>query len=136
MNVLTQLTPAQLRKAADIQERIQILQKDLGQILSGQTPIRAAKPASTEAPQTRDLGKKWVSAKSRAKMAASQRARRAAEKGEVTTPLTAPLQAKPAAEKPKKKALSEARLNALAKARQAKWAKANVVQGKKAKGKR
>ena len=81
-------TPTQLRKAADIQEKIQSLQEELGQILGGEvsTPAQPAK-----APK-----RKWkFSATARAKMRKAQKARWAKIKG------TAP-SAKPA-HKPKKK---------------------------------
>jgi hypothetical protein len=80
-------TPTQLRKAADIQEKIQSLQEELGQLLSGDssTPVQ-----TTEAPEKRKL-----SAYTRAKMRKAQQARWAKIKG------TAP-SAKPA-KKPKRK---------------------------------
>jgi hypothetical protein len=81
------LTPQQLRKAADIQEKIQSLQDQLNEILGGEvpTPFQA-----TEAPR-----KYKFSATARAKMRKAQKARWAKIKG------TAP-SAKPA-HKPKKK---------------------------------
>jgi hypothetical protein len=100
-------TPTQLRKAADIQERIQSLQEELGQLLGGSGP---AETATIEAPRKRKF-----SAAARAKMRAAQKARWARIKG--TAPLIEP------AQKPKKKQLSEAKLKALAKAREARWAK-------------
>ena len=87
-------TPTQLRKAADIQEKIQSLQEELGQILGGEvsTPAQPAK-----APK-----RKWkFSATARAKMRKAQKARWAKIKG------TAP-SAKPATA-PKKQPLTEAR---------------------------
>ena len=81
------LTPAQLRKAADIQEKIQSLQEELGQILGGEVSTPAQ---TTEAPRTYKF-----SAAARAKMRAAQQARWAKIKG------TAP-EAKPAQE-PKRK---------------------------------
>jgi hypothetical protein len=81
-------TPTQLRKAADIQEKIQSLHEELGQILGGGV-FTPAQP--TEAPK-----KKWkFSAAVRAKMRKAQKARWAKIKG------TAP-SAKPA-HKPKKR---------------------------------
>jgi hypothetical protein len=103
-------TPAQFRKAADIQERIQSLQEELGQLLGGNlsTPAQA-----TEAPT-----KKWkFSAASRAKMRAAQKSRWAKIKG--TTPATS---AKPA-EKAKRK-MSAAGRAAISAAAKARWAKA------------
>ena len=134
MNITT-LSPQQLRKAADIQEKIQSLQKELGQLLGGgvSTP---AQP--TEAP------KKWkFSAAARARMRAAQKARWAKIKG--TTPkkkgkmsarglanIRAAQKARWAkvkagkVQKPKRKlsAAGRARLAALAKAR---WAKVKAA---------
>jgi len=103
-------TPAQLRKAADIQEKIQSLQEELAQLLGGEasTPAQA-----TEAPKKR----KKVSAAGRARMKAAQKARWAKIKG--TTPATS---AKPA-QKGKKK-MSAAGRAAISAAAKARWAKA------------
>src|ERR1017187_3629262 len=60
-------TPQQLRKAADIQERIQSLQKELGQLLGGEVSTPAQ---TTEAPR-----KYKLSAYTRAKMRKAQQAR-------------------------------------------------------------
>jgi hypothetical protein len=99
------ITPTQLRKAADIQERIQSLQEELGQLLGG-----LSETATTEAPRKRKF-----SAAARAKMRAAQKARWARINGTAPSP-------EPATE-PKKKQVSEAKLKALAKAREARWAK-------------
>jgi len=101
-------TPQQLRKAADIQERIQSLQEELGQLLGGEvsTPAQA-----TEAPK-----KKWkMSAAGRARIAAAAKARWSRIKG------TAP-SAKPV--KKAKKHFSAAARAALSAAAKARWAKA------------
>jgi hypothetical protein len=42
------ITPAQLRKAADIQERIQWLQDELNQILGGEVPAPTESNRSTQ----------------------------------------------------------------------------------------
>jgi hypothetical protein len=65
-------TPKQLRKAAKIQERIQSLQKELGQLLGG-----SDETAAIEAPRKR----RKVSAAGRARMRAAQKARWARIKG-------------------------------------------------------
>jgi hypothetical protein len=83
------ITPNQLRKAADIQEKIQELQEELGQILGG-----SDETAPTEA---RSKGRK-VSAAGRARMRAAQKARWAKIKG--TAPSSEP------ALKPRKRKLS------------------------------
>ena len=130
-------TPAQLRKAADIQEQIESLQEELGQLLGGEVSTPAE---TTEAPR-----KYKFSAAARAKMRAAQKARWAKIKG--TAPTAKPAkkakrkmsaeglaniragvakrmaaQGKPV-QKPKKKfsAAGRAALSAAAKAR---WAKA------------
>jgi hypothetical protein len=82
------ITPQQLRKAADIQEKIQSLQDELGQLLGG-----PAETTTPEAPKRRKF-----SAYSRAKMRKAQKARWAKIRG------TAP-EAKPA-NKPKKRKMS------------------------------
>ena len=126
MNSITNLSPTQLRKAADIQEKIQSLQKELGKLL-GATAESTPKEAS----------KRKMSAAGRARIAAAAKARWAKIKG--TAPkkkLSAQgianiragvakrmaAQGK-AARKPKRKltAAGRAALSAAAKAR---WAKA------------
>ena len=67
------ITPQQLRKAADIQERIQSLQNELTEILGGET--------STPAQTTETPKKRKVSAAGRARMRAAQKARWAKIKG-------------------------------------------------------
>jgi len=100
MNVIANLSPAQLRQAADIQERIQSLQTQLSRLLGAPTAA-AARPAA----------KRWISAAGRARIAAAARARWAkarAGKGKAKT-----------ASKPTRKlsAKARARLSAIAKAR-------------------
>ena len=65
------ITPTQLRKAADIQEKIQSLQEELGQLLG----------SSAETPAIEAPVKYKFSAASRAKMRAAQKARWARIKG-------------------------------------------------------
>src|SRR5258707_12497294 len=71
MNSITTLSPKQLRRAADIQERIESLQKELSHILAV-TP----QPAAVAAPK-----KRRMSAAGRARIAAAARARWARVKG-------------------------------------------------------
>ncbi|MGC9974451.1 MAG: hypothetical protein ABSC36_03560 [Gaiellaceae bacterium] len=80
MNI-TSLSPKQLRKAADIQEKIQSLQEELGQLLGGE--------ASTPAQPTEAPTKRKFSAYTRAKMRAAQQARWAKLKG--TAPSAKPV---------------------------------------------
>ena len=68
------ITPQQLRKAADIQEKIQSLQEELGQLLGGEISISAQ---TTEALKK----KRKMSAAGRAAIRAAQKARWAKIKG-------------------------------------------------------
>jgi hypothetical protein len=107
------ITPKQLRRAADIQEKIQSLQKELGQLLGGDVSTPAQ---PTEAPKTRKF-----SAAARARMRAAQKARWAKIKG------TAPTTVAPTKKKGKMSAQGLANIRAAQKAR---WAKAKKA-GKK-----
>jgi hypothetical protein len=105
MNAITTLSPAELRKAANIQEKIQELQKKLNQILG--TTVESI---PSEAPK---ITKRKMSAAGRAAIRAAQKARWAKIKAKTAKPV----------KKARKKmsAAAKARLSALAKAR---WAKA------------
>jgi ElaB/YqjD/DUF883 family membrane-anchored ribosome-binding protein len=71
MNSITNLSPGQLRKAANIQEKIQKLQKKLNQLLGATT-----EPATSEAPKAkRKKGRRKMSAAAKAKMARLMKAR-------------------------------------------------------------
>jgi hypothetical protein len=65
MNSITSLTPGQLRKAADIQERILLLQEQLADLLGAQADVGT--PAPTK--------KRTMSAAGRARIAAAAKAR-------------------------------------------------------------
>jgi hypothetical protein len=110
------ITPAQLRKAADIQERIQSLQEELGQLLGGEVPT----PAQT----TEEPKKRKVNAAGRARMRAAQIARWAKIKGTAQTISTA---AKPAEVPKKKRKMSAAWRKALERAWAARRAKGKAA---------
>ena len=114
MNI-TALSPTQLRKAADIQERILGLQNELNQLLGGEVPTPAAAKASGSPKRRR------MSATGRAAIAAAARARWAKVRSAKLPGETAPKR------KSKFSAAAKARLAALARAR---WAKAKKA-GKK-----
>jgi len=102
-------SPTQLRKAANIQEKIQSLQKELGQLLGSYDET-----AVTEAPRKKRK-KGRMSAAGRAAIRAAQKARWARIKGTVPS-------AKPALKpKIKRSAAWRAAVSAAAKAR---WAEA------------
>jgi hypothetical protein len=108
MNSITTLSPTALRRAADLQEKIQALQEALGQLLGGDVST------ATEPTETRRKRRK-VSAAGRARMRAAQLARWAKIKG--TTASATPER------KPKRK-MSAAGRAALSAAAKARWAKA------------
>lgn len=105
MNEITSLSPTQLRRAADLQERIQSMQKELAQMLGGPALVTAAKPAS---------GKRYISPAGKARIAAAARAR------------WARVRAGKGSAQPKRKMSSaaRARLSAIAKAR---WQKVRAL---------
>jgi hypothetical protein len=108
METFTNLTAKQLRRAADVKERIDALQKELEQLLGAPTPAAAA-----TAPK-----RKKISAAGIARIRAAQKARWAAiKKGK------APGKAAPKAKR-KVTAAGRARLSALARAR---WAKVKAA---------
>jgi hypothetical protein len=111
------ITPTQLRKAADIQEKIHSLQEELGQLLGG-----LGETAAIEAPR-----KRKVSAAGIARMRTAQKARWAKIRG------TAP-SAKPA-QKPKRKMSAEglANIRAGVRKRMMAQAKGKTVQKPKRK---
>jgi hypothetical protein len=106
MNSIISLTPKLLRKAANIQERIGSLQKDLSRLLGGSAPAVAG-----AAPKRRKMSRAG-----RARIAAAARLRWAKLRGKKS--------AKPAKKgRRKMSAAGKARLAAIARAR---WAKAKA----------
>ncbi len=108
---ITNLTPTQLRQAADLQEKIAQLQTRLAAIEGGQAPsaVKSAPPA-----------KRKMSAAHIAKIRAAQKARWAKVKA-----------AKPAASKPaKKRGMSAAGRANIVAAAKARWAKVNAAKAK------
>ena len=77
MNNIIGLTPQTLRRAANIQEKIQDLQKELQQILG----------ASVESEPARAPGKRKMSAAGKAAIRAAQKARWAKIKGAASKPV-------------------------------------------------
>jgi hypothetical protein len=105
MNAITSITAQQLRKAADLKERIERLEHELNQLLGGgKTAVSEAKP------------KVQRSAAWRKALSESMKARWAARKRQTGA-------VRAAAEPKNKKQVSDAKLKALAKARAARWAK-------------
>ena len=119
---LSELSAAQLRRAAALKERIEKLQKELASLLG----VPAASQAAVAAPQQ----KKWkMSAAGRANVSAAAKARWAKLKGTaMPTPAAKPAPvAKPARKKWKISAAGLARIKA---ANQAYWAKVKAAKAK------
>jgi hypothetical protein len=124
---ISNLSPEQLRAAADLKERIDVLQNEMNELLGGEAlaPAQAAINTGEALPAPsngrRRKKRKPVSAQGRANIAAAQRARWAAARGE------APAEAAPAmeAEEPKKmRNISAAGRRAMSLAGKRRWAKA------------
>ena len=109
MDTFTSLTPQQLRRAANVKERIDALQKKLAQLLGASAPA----PAAAAAPK-----RKKISAAGIARIRAAQRARWAAIKKSRGPATTAPKR------KRKLTVAGRARLASLARAR---WAKVKAA---------
>jgi hypothetical protein len=120
--MLTNLTPAQFRKAASIKEQIEALNKELGAIL-GSTGMSA--PSKTAKP----VKKGGMSAAGKARIVAAQKARWAKINAAKAKPASKPVVK--AAVKPAKKftmsAASKAKISAAAKAR---WAAIRAAKKK------
>jgi hypothetical protein len=110
MDNFTNLTPQQLRRAADVKERIDALQEELNQLLGASAPAPAAAAAAPK--------RKKISAAGIARIRAAQKARWAAiKKGKGP--------GKPAPKRKRKvTAAGRARLSALARAR---WEKVKAA---------
>lgn len=122
------LTPSQLRQAADLQEKIAKLEKELAAIIGSE---------SKAAPVSKPAKKKGgMSAAGKARIAAAQKLRWAKVKAEKSAPKTAakPV-AKPVVSKPVKKARKKMSAEGRAKivaAQKARWAKIKAEKaGKK-----
>jgi len=113
------ITAQQLRKAADIQEKIQSLQEELGQLLGGEVPTPAQ---TTEAPKKRKF-----SAAAKARMRAAQKARWAKIKGTAPSAIHA--------QKPRKKISARGLANIRAGVAKRMAAKGKAVQKPKRKRK-
>jgi hypothetical protein len=70
MSEIKNITPSQLRQAADLKEKISTLENQLSQLLGATTQSVVAKPVTTKAPK-----KKGMSAAGRARIAAAAKAR-------------------------------------------------------------
>lgn len=126
---ITNLTPAQLRQAATLKEKIEQLQKQLTQLLGTQAPT--GKPAPTVAPKAIKARKK-MSAAGIAKIRAAQKARWAKIKGAAPKPAPTPKAPAPAKApaKPAKRVLSAAARAKMAAAAKARWAKVKGAPAK------
>jgi hypothetical protein len=119
MNDITQLTGQQLRKAADIQDKIGALQKELARVLGGEIPSPFVKPAAPGKPKGRKKRKLSPDGLAAIRAGVAKRvARQAGKKVEATGK---------AGEAPKKRRkISAAGRKALSLAAKARWAKAKA----------
>lgn len=113
-NQISSLSTAQLRRAADLQEKIEALNEELASILGISAPAPAKAPTK----------KGGMSAAGRARIAAAQKARRA--KAKAVKPVVKPAVKAPA----KKRSMSAAARAKIAAAAKARWAKVKAA-GKK-----
>jgi hypothetical protein len=104
MSSIANLSAQQLRRAADIKDKIQSLENELHRILGS-----SVKPAAAVAPKKR----RKMSAAGRAKIAAAQKARWAKAKGKSA----------PAAKPQLKRKISAAGIARIRAAQKARWAK-------------
>jgi len=118
MSILN-LSVQTLRKAADLKEKIDGLEKELSQILGSSTKT-AAKPVATKSPKK----KRTMSAAAKAKISAAAKKRWAKVKAAKPAVKTA----KPAKKKRTMSAAARAKISAMAKAR---WAKVKAAGKKK-----
>jgi hypothetical protein len=114
---MVNLTPSQLRQAANLKERIAGLEKELQQLLGTKAPAVTPPPAKK---------KGGMSAAGKAKIAAAQKLRWAKIKG-VTKPAVK-ASTMPAKKKFKMSAAAKAKISAAAKAR---WAAKKAAEAKK-----
>lgn len=116
------LTSTQLRKAADLQDKIEKLQTQLAALVGSKTLTAPVKVTKTAKPAK----KKGMSAAGRARIVAAQKARWAKIKGAKTAPKAAvKAAAKPAKKKFVMSAAAKAKISAAAKAR---WAKIKAAK--------
>ncbi len=119
---LINLTPAQLRHAADLKDKIEALQHELSR-LNG-SPSVASAPVSTDAPVTR--AKRKISAAGIAKIRAAQKARWAKVKGAAPPAAKA---ANPA--KAGRRKMSAAGIAKIRPAQKARWARVRAAKAAK-----
>jgi hypothetical protein len=107
------LSPAQLRKAADLKERIDSLNSELASLLGGDSALNPQ-------PLPPKAGRRQMSAAGRARIAAAARARWAKiRKGNATAPKSSP--------KAGRRTMSAAGRAKIAAAARARWAKAKAA---------
>jgi hypothetical protein len=113
---ITNLSPQQLRQAADLKEKIDGLQTELNEILGGEAPTpMASGPAPEAGRKKRKMTAAWRKA-----LSLAQKARWAAKRGEapIKMPAATMSQVKP------KRHISPALRKARSEAMKARWAKA------------
>lgn len=115
--MITNLSPSQLRQAADLKEKIAALEKELAGILGS--------PSSTTAVKSTGKPKGGMSPEGRARLVAAQKARWAKIKAAKPVGVGQPATPKPGATKGKMNAATKAKLSAKLKAY---WAKRRAAK--------
>ena len=123
---VTNLSPAQLRKAAEIKERIESLSSELARILGGASSGPSAASAGAGGRGGRRGGRRQMSAEGRARIAAAARARWARQRGEKGGSASASASNK-STSKSGRRTLSPAARAKIAAAARARWAKAKAA---------
>ena len=120
---LSNLTPTQLRNAADLVEKIEALNAELSEMFGSSAPAPVRAPIKT--PGKRGPKKGGISAEGRARIAEAQKARWAKTNGTKVKSVKTP--------KPAKRKMSAAGIAAIRAAQKARWAKVKAAKaGKKA----
>ena len=127
MNNLTTLTPAELRRAAVIQEQIEALNHELAKVLNGSSaPVPKAAP---DANPVKTKKKYKLSAEGRAKKIAALKARWAKANLAKTGKTEAAPMTEVVAKNPRKRGMSEEGKARIVAAQKARWAKVKAAKG-------
>lgn len=125
---LLNLSPVQLRRAAELKERIDSLNGELGELLGGSNVGNGLRPSLGAESSGGKLGRRKMSAAGRARIAAAARARWAKVKSSGGSSLSA--NSSGTASTPKKRTMSPAARARIAAAAKARWAKVRAGKSK------
>lgn len=134
-NALLDLSPAQLRRAAELKERIDGLNDELGRLLGGSNVGNGFRAGSTAGGDKvgngrATSGRRKMSAAGRARIAAAARARWAKVKAGGGSTLSGTSGGNTSSNGRKKRTMSPAARAKIAAAAKARWAKVRAAKGK------